>query len=197
MNKLIAIAIVLFAAWQLINRERQIEQGPGIKAPNIPVQQANSPVPVTPFKDYYLSEFASFTLTAKVLDKENYYFDSGADLSPTDLALGWGRMSDESILEHIDISQRGRFYYWRVDSFPIPRQEIETHSANMHIIPANDYVAGVLKDINPGNIIELEGSLVDIVSTDGSFYWNSSRTRNDTGGGACEVIYVTGLRIIS
>ena len=57
---------------------------------------------------------------------------------PEDLALGWGRMSDSDVLAKIDITQSGRFYYWHVDDFPIPRREIETSSANMHMIPSDD-----------------------------------------------------------
>src|SRR6185437_4176759 len=68
---------------------------------------------------------------------ERYRFDAGAALVPEDFALGWGRMSDSAVLQQIDITQSARFYYWSVRQFPIPRREIETHSANMHLIPAD------------------------------------------------------------
>ena len=45
--------------------------------------------------------------------------DRESDLAPVDLALGWGRMSDEAILKDIQISQSGRFYFWHtVDCSP-------------------------------------------------------------------------------
>ena len=61
-------------------------------------------------------------------------------------------MSDERVLENIKISQSGRFYHWRVDAFPIPRREIETHSANMHLIPANDFVEKAIGKIRQGGL---------------------------------------------
>ena len=128
-----------------------------------------------------LYHYCNFCIKAKVLAKENYYTGREADLSPTDLALGWGNMSDESILQTIEISQSRRFYYWHVNSFPIPRHEIETHSANMHLIPANDSVKSVIGKIRNGDIIELSGSLVNVISNDDDWQWKSSQTRNDTG----------------
>ncbi|NOX66794.1 MAG: hypothetical protein GXO85_13635 [Chlorobi bacterium] len=81
---------------------------------------------------------------------------------------------------------------WKTDAFPIPRKEIETSSANMHIIPANEQVEDELDDILVGEIILFKDYLVKII-TDDSFRWQSSLTRNDTGGGACEVVWVEKL----
>ena len=82
-------------------------------------------------------------------------------LVPTDLALGWGRMSDSAVLAKIDITQSGRFYYWRVKEFPIPRREIETSSANMHMIPADNDVKRQLEQVREGQLVRIEGFLVD------------------------------------
>ena len=83
-----------------------------------------------------------------MLSRELYSLDREADLSPIDLALGWGHMSDSAVLEKIKISQSQRFYFWRVDEFPIPRGDIERSSANMHMIPANDALASRLKSVS-------------------------------------------------
>ncbi|VAX15145.1 hypothetical protein MNBD_IGNAVI01-798, partial [hydrothermal vent metagenome] len=87
---------------------------------------------------------------------------------------------------------RTRWYFWKTDAYPIPRKEIETSSANMHIIPANEQVENELDDILVGEIILLDGYLVKITTDDG-FRWQSSLSRNDTGGGACEVVRVKKL----
>lgn len=147
--------------------------------------------------NYAIKPVASFSLKAKVLAKKNYSADRGAELSPTDLALGWGKMSDEAVLEKIQISQSSRFYYWRVKSFPIPRREIERNSANMHLIPANDLIKKAIARVRPGDIISLSGSLVNATSLTDGWRWQSSQTRNDTGAGACELIFVESLRIIT
>lgn len=106
-------------------------------------------------------------------------------------------MSDERVLENIEISQSGRFYRWQVDAFPIPRREIETHSANMHLIPASDAVKSVLDKIRKGDIIEISGSLVNVMSNNDGWHWKSSQTRTDTGRGACELIWVESADIVT
>ena len=142
--------------------------------------------------DYVITPLADVEITAKVLGKENYYLDRESDISPVDLALGWGRMSDPAVLEQISISQSSRWYYWKTPKFPIPRKEIETHSANMHIIPANDYVRDNLKEVEEGQHVKIRGNLVRVDASDG-WFWKSSLTRNDTGNRACELVYVTDM----
>ncbi|WP_211233692.1 hypothetical protein [Zooshikella ganghwensis] len=105
-------------------------------------------------------------------------------------------MSDESVINNITFSQSNRWYYWRTDAFPIPRREIETSSANMHMIPANEFVEDALKSVKKGDIIQLVGSLVNVDANDG-WRWRSSMTRTDTGGGSCELIWVENLSIVT
>lgn len=139
--------------------------------------------------DFTLTTRARFELTARVLSREDYRFDAGAALAPVDLALGWGPMSDGAVLAKISISQGNRFYHWHVDEFPIPRRDIETSSANMHMIPASDVVRRALERVHTGEVVHLQGFLVDASRPDG-WQWHTSMTREDTGNGACELVYV-------
>lgn len=154
-------------------------------------QQA-SPDGVIRLDGHTITPLQPFRLEARVLGREDYRFDRGARISPTDLALGWGPMADPQVLARIDISQGNRWYHWRTDDFPIPRREIETHSANMHLIPADATVARALQQVEPGQRIALSGQLVRVVGDDG-FHWQSSLTREDVGQGACELIWVQSL----
>ena len=104
-------------------------------------------------------------------------------------------MSDEAVIEQIEISQSGRWYRWHTNSLPIPKREIETHSANMHMIPADAAVASDIKRTRRGDIIELQGYLVEVISDDGR-RWKSSLTRNDTGDHACEVVWVEEFEVV-
>jgi len=198
MKKIIILLLLLIiAGWQFLSRTGEVTLGPGVFAKEDPYQKSIS-LPISHrVNDYIVTEVAEFRIKAKVLSKENYYRGTESDLSPTDLALGWGNMSDENVLEKIKISQSGRFYFWRVESFPIPRKEIESHSANMHIIPANELAEDELKDISKGDIIEISGSLVNISSDDGTWRWRSSLTRNDTGNGACEIFFAKSIEIVT
>ncbi|MBF0238453.1 MAG: hypothetical protein HQM12_12160 [SAR324 cluster bacterium] len=181
---------ILFHWWL----NRTVQYGPGVLVPEEPFQQELKTTEVFNHDEFVITAIALFQARAKVLSKK-YYSDEGAKLSPVDLALGWGRMSDEAILQEVDISQYNRFYFWKVSTFPIPRREIETHSANMHFIPANDQVATQLDRVKQGDLIGFKGRLVRIDRADG-WHWKSSLTREDTGNGACELIWVEAFSIL-
>lgn len=188
------LALALAAIWMWWSG-RPIARPGGVIAPDDPVQtNLEAPQPAIAFHGATLRPLARFGLTARVLSRDDYRFDAESDLSPTDLAFGWGRMSDTAVLRHIDISQSGRFYYWRTRAFPIPEREIETHSANMHMLPANRLVAYELKRVRVGDVVTLEGFLVE-ADKPGGWRWRSSLTRDDTGDGACEVVYVQDISI--
>lgn len=195
LNKLLFVSILLIVAGIIFKAPfSDVTYGPGVKAPDEPEQSGTSAGAFF-YKDIEIKPQAEFGVEAKVLAKKNYSFDSESIVSPVDLALGWGRMSDESILENINISQRKRFYYWQVDQFPIPRKEIEHHSANMHLIPANDEIARQIDRVKAGEIVRFNGFLVNLKRNNG-WYWNSSMTRTDTGGGACELVWVEEFEIV-
>lgn len=188
------LALVALAGWWWWSG-RPVARADGVLVPGNPVQTAfDAPQPPIAFRDATLHPLAAFKATARVLARSDYRFDAESDLSPTDLALGWGRMSDSAVLRHIDIDQGGRFYNWSVRAFPIPQREIETHSANMHMIPADAVVARELRRVRTGDVVTLTGFLVEADKADG-WRWRSSLTRNDTGGGACELVYLRDITI--
>ncbi len=111
-----------------------------------------------------------------------------------DLTLGWGKMSDESVLDSIDISQSNRWYHWGTDKSPIPSREIETNSANMHLIPKDQSVESMIKRSRKGDIVEFSGYLIRVDAKDG-WYWESSLSRTDTDYHACELVWVESFEI--
>lgn len=144
--------------------------------------------------DGSLSPLAGFSVEARVLGREDYRIGREATFSPTDLALGWGRMADEAVLAQLDISQGGRWYRYRWrDQPPIPADEIIRSSANMHIVPANDAVAAALGRVEAGQRLRIDGWLVRIDADDGRWHWRSSLSRDDSGDGACELVYACAL----
>jgi hypothetical protein len=162
---------------------------PGVLTTLDPVQEICEPRPLGDFKGYSLTAVASYELRARVLHKKRYWVD-GNDLVPYDVALGWGRMSDQSVLDHLSISQSNRFYFYHWwNQPPIPEDEIISHSSNNHVIAANSDVAHVVSSLRAGQIVSLKGWLVNVSRPDG-FRWITSTRRDDTGNGACEVFYV-------
>ena len=182
------VSVLLLAAL-LGGCRGEVRHGPGVLAPNEPVQTARGEVPLFQHGDYLIEPLARFEVEARVLGAKRYRRGREAELSPVDLALGWGPMSDETVLDHLDISQSRRFYRWQARTLPIPKREISRNSANMHLIPATDDVREALLKVRPGEIVRFSGYLVQIRGDDG-WYWRSSMTRNDVGNGACELVWV-------
>ena len=172
----------------------EISRPAGVLAPDEPYQREVYRPRMSEINGYRIDALASFDIRARVIATERYWFDLGSALSPVDLVLGWGAMSDSAVLQQISISQGGRFYRWWSRTFPVPRRVIETHSANMHMIPASGAVARQLKSIRAGNMVHLKGFLVEATSSQG-FRWRSSLSREDTGGGACELILVESIYV--
>jgi len=192
--KLLFIGIVGFGIFQHFS-ETPVKHGAGVLAPDEPVQSSLDAVHAQTLNGYQIVPLANFEIKARVLSREDYSLGREAELSPVDFALGWGRMSDETVLNEIYISQSNRFYYWRVNNFPIPREEIETHSANMHMIPADRLVEERLESVRVGQVVRLNGYLIEAKTPDG-WRWRSSLTRNDTGYGACELLLVKRIEVM-
>lgn len=195
MRNLLFVVLIAVFVWQCRAAET-VNLGPGIKVEQAPEQTRVQNADSFELDDYLITPLADIKMDAKVLSREDYMLDRESDLAPTDLALGWQQMSDESVLEQIEIRQSGRWYHWRVQDFPIPRRAIETQSANMHMVPANDNVAAMLDLVRPGQVISLQGQLIRAEGYDG-WRWQSSLTRDDTGASACELVYVTAIEILA
>jgi len=186
-------AVLLFAIWRLYS-QRDIARPAGILVAADPVQHDLSGAPPVRRGEFTLRPRADFSATVRILHRESYSLGSLATLVPTDFAVGWGPMSDSEVLAHIQVSQSNRFYYWRTEDWPIPREQIETHSANWHVIPGNAAVQRTLGTLRTGSIVRLRGQLVDVEGRDGSL--NTSLRRDDTGAGACEILLAGSAQVI-
>ncbi len=193
--KTILLALILLAAWyHFYNIETAPPIGPGIKGGPSPYQTALAPNTFD-FKGVTLTEKASFSLTAKVLSAEHYYFDRHSKLSSLDVVLGWQELSDEEVVSQIQFSQSERQYKWVSNSSTISNQEIQTSTANIHLIPATEAISKQLKQLKIGNIIYVNGLLVDVSNPSG-WHWKTSLSRTDTGKHSSEILYLTELEII-
>jgi hypothetical protein len=183
---------------------------PRVPAPPLPVDGTTAPCPLPPaapagapplqspvprgmaavaLRDGTLTPLAGFSLDARVLSRHDYGSGREAAFSPTDLALGWERMRDEAVLSRLTISQSSRWYRYRWQGDPpLPPAEIARSSANMHIIPSSPEVAAALRGLRRDDAVRIDGWLVRVDAPDG-WRWTSSLSRDDSGAGACEVVY--------
>ena len=186
---LVALAILILVLIYFFYPETVITFPPGLTAPDQPRQ-----TDLTSKKEWKVGEFkiealAEYDIKARVLSRNNFSMGEESELSPFDLALGWGPMSDQSVIDKIDVSQRNRWYNWYSDHLPIPIREVSLNSANVHIIPKNEAIEEKFDEVYKGSLVEMKGYLVKITKADG-WHWVSSLKRDDTGGGSCELFWV-------
>ena len=196
-HPLLKVAALVYIGWGAWNWSsgRPFHQPDGVLAADDPQQTNVSTGDKVRVGRWTLTVRADYQITARILAREHYHFDALSDLVPEDLALGWGPMSDNRMLTAIDISQSNRFYYWRAPAnLPLAKDLIITHSANTHVIPGNSMIARQLWRLRPGQVVTLSGKLVDGVRDDGMWI-KTSLVRDDTGPGACEVLWVSDVTL--
>jgi len=90
-KKILVVALVLLAGMALRDWSmREIEHPPGILVPERPSQVDLENSAIVTIDSYRLKPRADIQIRARVLSREDYSWGDEADLSPVDLALGWG-----------------------------------------------------------------------------------------------------------
>jgi hypothetical protein len=146
---------------------------------------------------FQLTPLARFSADARILHTRKYRYDTGAALVPVDLAIGWGRMSDQAVLDQLTISQSNRFYFYEYRlPPPIPQAEIIAHSTNVHVIPRTPELRRRCEALRSGALVHLDGELVEATGP-GIMKWRSSLSRTDSGRGACELLLLENLEMIA
>jgi hypothetical protein len=189
----------LAVAYGFVNwwSDRPVHQASGVLAKAEPAQTPIDRATPLEKNGFAIKPIARYEITARVLSKESYRWDAGAKLVPVDLTIGWGPMSDSAVLSRIDITQGNRWYNShipKVSEFPVSMDEINRHVANMHLIAADNTVAKQIRNVRPGKIVNMRGYLVEVSGKDG-FTWRSSLSREDSGGGACELMWVESFSV--
>lgn len=191
---LIPSALLIIILVYFFYPEKEITYPARITAPEQPKQVDISEIKVWSQNGFNFKALAEYKIKARVLSRNNFSVDKESEISPLDLALGWGPMSDQNVIDQIDVSQSNRWYHWKADALPIAAREISINSANVHIIPKDKIVTDKFDDVYKGSLIEMEGYLVEVTTADG-WRWKSSLKRDDTGGGSCELFWVEVLTI--
>lgn len=192
--KVAFVVALAFAGWAW-NPWRSIKHEPGVLVSAIPIQNKIGQIELPDVEGWTLKPAAEYLLQGRVLGTKRYHSGFGSDLVPIDVAVGWSRMSDQSVLDQFSLSMGNRFFFYEWSEAPaIPPNEIMRSASNNHVIAANKDVAKSIRSLVPGHIVTMRGYLVNASFPDGST-WNSSLRRDDTGNGACEVFYVQSITV--
>ena len=138
------VVVVILAAslpggWHWWTRERAVGLPPGVVAPDAPVQVELAAPRTFTHRGYQFFARTHYDITAR---------DSRGDLSTrprrgarTGRSRRWlGSDVGHGVLDRIHFSQMGRFFYWdaRDAGFPLPAQVLQSHAAQMHMVPGID-----------------------------------------------------------
>jgi hypothetical protein len=110
----------------------------------------------------------------------------------------WGDLADGDAWRKLDWSQSGRWYFWRWSGAqPFPKATVVRNSSNTHIVPANPNLKRAARALGEGDVAELSGELIRIEGHQGGeiVTWRSSLSREDSGDGSCELLYLRRLRV--
>jgi hypothetical protein len=215
LSKIIRLAFLCFGAMATISyflkdRYHNVEDVLPVllKAPmQRPLKNLN---PIQFSKDgyhYALTPRHEYTLHGLIVSLRDYTFMSyrkSDSVFPMDLCVIWGSNLVNRIHQNpnISFSQHGRFCMYRSTGFvPFHGSEL----SNNHILLATEDLKDVLVQLAPGDQIRLHGRLVDVdahllehggPADPAHFKMKTSTQRNDTGGGACEIIYTDEIEIL-
>jgi hypothetical protein len=141
---------------------------------------------------------AEYKISGVVVGTETYSSDWDGQISPVDLAIVWGKLTEPENGKSITYSQGNRWYHYkRKEGSPVDNSYIISHSSNNHIIPADENICRAVKTIRRKDRVVLKGFLVNLRGTakGRTVSWNTSLSRTDTGNGSCELFYVSYVRI--
>jgi len=198
----ILAAIALIFLYKLATNPSGVKVSESFRSSQDPVQEEVSSAQDSAFQieassyRWTVTPKAQYRIAARVLSAERYHTGWQSTLSPVDLALGWGDLNSQKVDQWISWRQDERWYFYNwTGGSPYQEEYIVSHSANTHIIPATKNVEEAALRVDRNDQILLEGLLVDVDGgkTNETYWWHSSLSRDDTGDGSCELLYLKRL----
>ncbi|MEO8486054.1 MAG: hypothetical protein ABI585_06905 [Betaproteobacteria bacterium] len=197
------VALSLWGGWNWFRHERAVAHPPGIVVdvgPSITTGETRGPW--RDDKGFRYASLGAFDGRAMVLARRNYDVGEFAALAPTDLALGWGAMSDPRIVEQLKFPQyksfNSRFVVPELrggsDLAKRPWPELEAMFAGLthvHTIPGDASIRSTLAGIRPGQVIRFKATLVLATAPSGGQYASSLAL----GDHNCEVAWIDALEL--
>lgn len=186
---LVVIAVIAFEMM------RPVGQLPGVLAPDPPrITPAPERPPVFERDGHSLAGLARFEGRGRVISIERYGRDRQARLSSRDIVLGWGPLSDTTTFKGVDVAQTERTVVFESYDPKLPKEAVAAHLVNLHVIGADPKLDEALRDLRRGNIVRIEGWLVEVRSGDGWRWLGAPRSTPPAMPGT--VLWVQALETI-
>ena len=152
--------------------------------------------------DVEIRHQATYSIQGRVVSLNNFLgYSVDNRFAPKDVALAWDFLADTSVDEKVNWGSMARYYYFSVRDGQWLRSvggeaAVINNSSNNHLIASNNRIKRLIRGINIGDYVQLDGYLVDASwkIRGGYDFRRTSLVRTDTGPGACEIIFVTDVK---
>jgi hypothetical protein len=154
--------------------------------------------------DYRIAPVADYEITGLVVSRHDAdtWWDwihraSNDHLNVVDLCMVWGANAADGAYEKMSFSS-GQFvcYYSSRDDTAWQPQYTRALSNN-HLLTEDPYIARQLRNLRIGDQVRIVGQLASYSHNAGfAFTRGTSTTRDDTGNGACETIFVRDVALL-
>jgi hypothetical protein len=172
----LTFALILLALW-FYDTMRPVPQPPGVLAPEMPkIEPVSGKPQVFERNGNVLTALARFEAHARVLSLDRYGSDRAAKVAPLDIALGWGPLSDSAVLKVVDVAQTERSVLFKSYDPKLPDEQAGGFLLNVHVIAADAELTKRLGELRNGNVVRLEGWLVEAVAGDG-WRWRGTQRK--------------------
>jgi hypothetical protein len=186
---LVILGVIFF------EKMRPVGQPPGILAPDPPsVQMVVDKPPLFERDNYVIEGLAQFKAKARVLSLERYGGDPHARIAPLDVALGWDKLSDSTTFKVVDVAQTERQIVFESYDPALPNELVATMVVNLHVIGADGEVDSQLRNLRRGNIVQIEGWLVEVRAQEGWRWKGEARSASPPMPG--NVLWVRNVEVV-
>jgi hypothetical protein len=117
-------------------------------------------------------------------------------LNIKDLCVIWGKNLETGGFRKIKFWSRDFTCYYSWSSPDAGQRFSQSHISNNHLITEDEGLRKLVKSVNRGDQVHLRGWLAKYGHKGSQVVRGTSTTRKDTGGQACETVYVTEFDIL-
>ncbi len=203
-----AIFIVSLACSAFFHWRSHSLPSPARVASQLKAEPLQTPITMAPFEEtrkgytYKIIPRFSYTLYGLVVELNDSFawYDithvrAKDFLNTRDLCVVWGDDAFSGLLDRISFSHGDWTCYFFTRDGEAFQKFRQNQFSNNHVIPANEEIARSIESADISDQIEMKGYLADYENH--GFTRHTSITREDTGNGACEIIYVTEFNILN
>ena len=113
-----------------------------------------------------------------------------------DLCVVWGSNVESGVYLDMQFHNDSWTCWFRWPNRDVGERFDKTRLSNNHLLIDDDAIRVRLMNAEPGDQIRLSGVLAEYSNPASGFYRATSTTRDDSGNGACETIYLNDFEIV-